>query len=55
MHAVPTVFCPFQKYYRKTGRTVQFLLSNGAKWSVKNVLTEINYKRTKNVTSIVVT
>ena len=35
-HAAPTVFCPFQKHYRKTRRTVQFLLSNGAKWSARN-------------------
>jgi hypothetical protein len=40
-HAAPTFFGPFQKHYRKTGRTVQSLLSNGAKWNVKNVLTEI--------------
>ena len=32
----PAVFCPFQKRYHKTGRTVQFLLSSGAKWSVNN-------------------
>ena len=35
-HAAPTVVCLFEKHYRKTDRTVQFLLSNGAKWSVDN-------------------
>jgi hypothetical protein len=35
-HATPALFCPFQKQYRKNRKTVQFLLSNGTKWSVKS-------------------
>ena len=30
-YTAATVFCPFQKHYRKTRRSVQFLLNNGAK------------------------
>jgi hypothetical protein len=33
----PTAFCPFQKHCRKTRRVVQFLLLNGARWSVNNL------------------
>lgn len=52
-HAAPTVFCPFQTHYHKTRSmsTVQFLIINGAKWSVKNILTEINNKKHKKVTA----
>jgi hypothetical protein len=43
-HAAQTVFCPFEKHYRKTGSTVQFILSNEAEY--QHFLTKINYKRT---------
>jgi hypothetical protein len=31
-----TISCSFQKHYRKIRMTLQFLLSNEAKWSAKN-------------------
>ena len=49
-HAALSVFCLFQKHYRKTGRTMQFLLSKWAKWSVEIFNRNKLQKNTQNLT-----